>query len=180
MEYKCLYHASNNKDIEILEPRANSVRDLEEGPVVFASHDMSYATCFIVPVDDSWCQILCYSSSEHPTIHVICISDEQRFKELDQGGAIYHLPLDKFTLDRGKGIREWTSNESVKPFKKKIFDSGLDAMICNGVVVYFCETEVLIKLREDLADVNRAMSILKELLSENEKRGLENPIHKYY
>lgn len=180
MEIKKLYHASNDKNIDILEPRADSVRDPNEGPVVFASHDKTFVACFLVPTDNSWAKISQYRSSDHPTLYVMCISDEKRFKELDKGGAIYYLSPEGFYLDESKGDTEWTSKESVKPFKKHLYESGLDAMIENGVVVYFCDEPTLLDLKKEPWNVSRAMGILKGLVSENERRGLENIIHKYY
>lgn len=180
MDYKYLYHASHNKDIEILEPRAESVRDPNEGPVVFASHDKALVTCFLVPTDDSWSKISQYRNNNHPTLYVMCISDEKRFRELDKGGAIYYLSPEGFFLDESKSNTEWTSKVSVKPLRKEVYDSGLDAMINNGILVYFCDKATLLDLKKEPWDVARAMNILKSLVSENEKLGLENPIHKYY
>ena len=180
MEEKYLYHASNNKNIEILEPRVESVRDPKEGPVVFASQDKAYVTCFLVPTNDSWVKISRYSSDKHPIIYVVCISDKKRFKELDKGGAIYYLPSSSFYLDKSKNDLEWTSREKVRPVRKELYSSGLDAMIDNGVIVYFCDKPTLLNLKEDPSDVDKTMRILNSLVSENEKRGLENPIQKYY
>ena len=180
MDYKYLYHASQKKDIEILEPRAESVRDPNEGPVVFASHDKASVTCFLVPTDDSWSKISQYRSNNHPTIYVMCISNERKFRELDKGGAIYYLSPESFFLDEDKSKTEWTSKVSVKPIKKELYDSGLDAMIGSGIIVYFCNKKNLFELKKEPWDVERAMGILNRLVSENEKRGLENPIHKYY
>ncbi len=180
MKIKKLYHASSNKEIEILEPKAESIRDPNEGPVVFASDSKEYATCFLVSTTNEWSRISRYSSSKHPPIYVMCISDEKRFRKLDKGGAIYHLSPIGFYLDESKGSIEWTSKKSVKPIKKELYDSALDAMIENGVIVYFCDELTLSDLKKDPSDVERGMRILKSLVSENEKRGLENPIHKYY
>jgi len=180
MDYKYLYHASSNKNIKILEPRAESIRDPNEGPVVFASHDKASVTCFLVPTDDSWAKISQYRSSSHPTLYVMCISDEKRFRQLDKGGAIYYLSPDSFFLDKSKSNTEWTSKVSVKPYKKEVYDSGLDAMISSGIVVYFCDEQTLLKLKQEPWNVTRAMNILKSLVSENEERGLENPIQRYY
>lgn len=174
-----LYHASQNKNIKILEPRAESVRDVDEGPVVFASQDKKYVTCFIVPTDDSWAKISQYRIDQHPAIYVMCISDEERFKKLDTGGAIYHLSSKNFYLDRSKSNTEWTSKVSVKPLKKELFNSGLDAMIGHGVQVYFCEKQTLSELYKDPQNIGKAIKILKSMTSENEKRGLENPIRGY-
>lgn len=180
MKVKKLYHASQNKNIEILEPRAESIRDPREGPVIFASHDKVYVTCFLVPTSDSWSKKSQYSSSRHPSLYVMSISDEKRFRELDKGGAIYHLSSKNFYLDLSKGNLEWTSKVSVRPFKKELYNSGLEAMIENGVIVYFCDKSTFLKLREEPWNVKRAMRIYKSLVSENEKRGLGNIIHKYY
>jgi hypothetical protein len=180
MEIKKLYHASHNRNIEVLEPRAETIRDPSEGPVVFASHDKQSVTCFLVPTDDSWAKISQYRGDKHPTIYVMCISDEKRFRELDKGGAIYHLSPKSFYLDESKSRTEWTSKESVMPINKELYNSGLDAMIDNGVLVYFCDEPTLLELKKNPWDVERAMGILKSLVSENEKRGLENIIHKYY
>jgi hypothetical protein len=180
MENKYLYHASQNKNIETLEPRVEHVRDPKEGPVVFASHDKAYVSCFLVPTDDSWSKISKYGSDRHPTFHIMCISDEKKFKESDKGGAIYYLSPESFYLDESKGNTEWVCKEKVKPIKKDIYDNGLDAMIENGVYVYFCDEDTLQDLKKDPRNITRTMNILKGLVSENEKRGLENLIHKYY
>ena len=93
-----LYHASANRDVKEFEPRVESYRDVDEGPVVFASPDKAYASMFIVPeIDDSWCQI-----ATHEGVATIVISDEKRFKELDRGGVIYSLPPDEFENDLTK------------------------------------------------------------------------------
>lgn len=49
-----LYHASQNTNITTLEPRALTVRNVDEGPVVFATPDKKYVTTFLVPTDDNW------------------------------------------------------------------------------------------------------------------------------
>ncbi|MGI6423525.1 MAG: hypothetical protein ACOX0X_02845 [Candidatus Dojkabacteria bacterium] len=180
MKVKTLYHASSNKNIEILEPKADSIRDPNEGPVVFASHDKVFVTCFLVPTNDNWTKISRYRSHKHPTIHVMSISDEKRFKELDKGGAIYHMSSKGFYLDKSKSDIEWTSKVSVRPFKKELYNSGLNAMIENGVIVYFCDRNTLLKIKEEPWNIERVMRIYKGLVSENEKRGLENIIQKYY
>lgn len=179
-EHKYLYHASQNKNLETLEPRKVHARDPKEGPVVFASHDKAYVSCFLVRTDDSCSKISKYGSDRHPTFHIMCISDEKRFKELDKGGAIYSLSPESFYLDKSKGNTEWISRKKVKPIKKEIHDSGLDAMIENGVYVYFCDKDTLRDLKTDPRNITRTMNILKRLVSENEKRGRENLIRKYY
>lgn len=176
-----LYHASSNRNLEILEPRVEHFRDRNEGPVVFASPDKSFVSCFLVRTTDKWALISKYTHpGYHPPIHIDCISDEERFRKLDKGGAIYTLPSEGFYLDKSKGRTEWTNKSSVIPISKEIYESGLDAMIENGVLVYFCDEEKLEELKKNAENFKKAMKILKGMKSENEKRGLGNIIYKYY
>jgi hypothetical protein len=171
-----LYHSSSNRNIEVLEPRAESYRDKDEGEVVFATPDKKYASCFLVPTNDSWSCISVFRSPEHADTHVMIVSDEERFKKLDKGGAIYTLSPETFYLDRSKGNIEWTSRSFVRPIKKEIYDSGLDAMLDLGVLVYFCDKERLEeiqKIHEGNRKTSEVMEVLKKMKSENEKRNLE-------
>lgn len=178
MDNNELYHASPKGDLDVIEPMAKSYRDKNEGPVVFASDDKAFVSCFLTRTNDSWAQISTYKSSNHPPIYVHCIGDEQRFRELDKGGAIYTLPNGTFYLDESKGNTEWTSKVSVRPVKKEIYESGLDAMIDHGVLVYFCDMEKLKEYKEIASYSEKAFEFLKSMTSENEKRGLENPVRK--
>jgi hypothetical protein len=174
-----LYHSSSRRNLEIIEPRVNSYRDKDEGPVVFASDDKIFVSCFLTRTSDSWAQISKYRITNQPTIYVHCISDEKRFRELDKGGAIYTLPNETFYLDLSKGDTEWTSKVSVKPIKKEIYESGLNAMIEHGVLVYFCDEEKLKEYKEVASESSKAFEVLKSMESENERRGLKNSVHQY-
>lgn len=159
-----LYHASPNTKITTFEPRAQSVRDETEGPKVFATPDHAYATMHMVPVDDSWTQITTFDG-----VHYIVISDEQRFHDLDKGGAIYSLPSTAFENDPQKSEtgREWTSKTAVSPTNKDAYQSGLEAMIANGVRVYFVDRPMFEKIQ---TAQNCGYDILQTLESENQKR----------
>ena len=145
-----LYHASSSKDIEEFEPREESVRDPNEGPVVFATPDMAYASCFIVPSNDNWSQKSIFRTQSGETTHVVIISDKERFQELDKGGAIYSLPSDKFETDLEKNMkdREWVSKEPIKPSGKIEYKTGLQAMLENGVQVYFVDRDTFEKIQK--------------------------------
>lgn len=140
-----LYHASQNPGIEEFEPRAESIRDPKEGPVIFATPDKSYASCFLVPTDDSWVIISRFGDSL--PWHFI-VSDKARFMELDKGGAIYELSADVFTCDpdRNMGNNEWTSKVSVRPKNSVAFGSGLEAMIAMGVLVHFIDAKTFAEI----------------------------------
>lgn len=158
---KFLYHASSNKEIEIFEPRNESVRDKNEGPVVFATPDKAFASMFIVPVNDSWAKLSKFNGENY-----IIISDEKRFKNLDHGGAIYSLPCKTFKTDpqKSKNGREWTSKERVRADDKIIFNSGLEAMKENNVKVYFVDEPTFKKIKQA---EDHGLTILRTLKPEN-------------
>lgn len=135
-----LYHASDNRNIAIFEPRNEKVRDPKEGPVVFATPDISYASCFIVKTDSSWNQISRWGK-DRPWVF-IC-SDFERFKNNDHGGSIYVLPNNSFYTDpeKGTGNSEWVSKEPVTPESKEDYASGLDAMLNHSVQIFFVTKE---------------------------------------
>ncbi len=153
-----LYHASRSKNVTEFEPRAETVRIPEEGPLVFGTPDVAYASCFIVPTADSWTQVSVFDNS----LHVMIISDQKRFKKLDKGGSIYFLPSDSFETDPEKSpsAREWTSKNPVKPSDKKDYKSGLQAMLENGVEVYFVEKETFDRIQKS---DDHGLKILKTL-----------------
>jgi len=131
---KFLYHSSSNSEITEFEPRAESIRDPEEGPVVFATPDKTYASMFIVPSNDKWTSKGRWDSETWT--HVI--GDIERYKKLDKGGTIYKLDSETFESDENRNMHtiEWTSKDSVTPVGKETFPSGLKAMIELGVEVY--------------------------------------------
>jgi hypothetical protein len=164
-----LYHASENKNIQEIEPRAESVRDKNEGNVVFATPDIALASCFIVPSTDSWTQKSIFTLPTGEKIHVLIVSDKERFKEADKGGAIYSLPSDNFETDLEKGMKdkEWISRESVKPTDKVEYKTGMQAMIENGVKVFFVDEKIFQKIRES---EDHGAEILKTLKPEETKK----------
>lgn len=166
MKPKILYHASSNRHINIFEPRAESVRDENEGPVVFATSDKILASIFIVSTDDSWANSGLFSN-----VHYFVCGDKARFKKLDKGGAIYTLPPDTFENDptKGLGTREWTSKLPVKPIKKDIYKSGLDAMVEMGVQVYFVDMNTFGQI---LQSNDHGNAIIRSLVSENKVRNI--------
>ncbi len=168
MKPTVLYHASSNRNIEILEPRAETVRDENEGPVVFASSDKANVTKFLVPTDDSWTRKMRFGDT-----HVHVIRDRKRYEELDKGGAIYHLSPDGFSLDQTKvgGKNEWTSNTSVTPTEKEEYESGLEAQLDNGVQVYFVDEETFNRITQS---EDHGVAIIKGLVSENKLKNI-NP-----
>lgn len=161
-----LYHASQKRDIERFELRGERVRDPNEGARIFATPDKRLATIFLVPTDDSWANSGFFGDTPH-----LIVSDENKFRAMDMGGAIYSLPSDRFETDLTKGLREkeWTSTEEVRPIGKKEYASGLTAMLESGVQVYFVDQETYEKT-QDAPD--GGYSILKTWQSENQRVGV--------
>lgn len=135
-----LYHGSANKNLTIIEPRVITVRDSNEGPVVFAASTKARASLFIVPSDDSWT-----NKSYINGVFYHVIADKNKYLENDKGGAIYTLDPDNFVSDE-KG-KEWVSKVSVKPIDKEIFNSGVEAMEKHGVKIVFCNMDFFNKFR---------------------------------
>ena len=160
---KYLFHASQKSDIDLLEPRAGSVRDPNEGPVVFATPSLPYATMFLVNSDDSWTV-----KGRINKVFYTVISDKQRFLQADKGGTIYTLPSQTFYCDpeKGMGWNEWVSKEPVKPIKRQHYQSGLQAMIDSGVQVYFVDKQTFQEIKKSQ---DHGFSILQSIQSENQR-----------
>lgn len=157
------YHASENRNIIEFEPRNKKVRDPEEGPKVFATPSKSLATIFLVQTDSRW-----VASGLHNHVPYIVISDWKKYKAMDHGGTIYHLPPETFEVDLTKGLREyeWTSSVPVKPTKKEVYESGFDAMLDSGVQVYVVNTEIFNQIKQS---EDHGFTILQNIQSENQK-----------
>lgn len=160
---KYLYHASPKCNLKKVEPRnVTAPEGFEKGPVVFATDDFAFATHYLVPHDDSWA-----NGGAVGDVLFFLISNREKFFEKDKGGSIYLVSSKQFTKHNK---REWFSRNSVKTESEVCFSSGLDAMLINGVQVYFSDKD-LYKEIQDSSD--HGASILNSLVSENEKRGLK-------
>lgn len=148
-----LYHASDNKNIKVLQPQMKSVRNNNEGPVVFATPNLALASCFIVNVDDSWADMGRFND----VVYFIC-NDEIRFKQADKGGTIYVLDSDGFEADpnKGMGLNEWINKNSVVPKDKIEYKSGLQAMIENNVKIFFVDPkkfDIIMNSEDELSKI---------------------------
>lgn len=161
-----LYHASPTNNLKEIVPLARTIRDPEEGAVVFATPDLAYATMFLVPTDDGWisCGLL-------NNVHYMVISDKKKFRKLDKGGTIYALPSYSFYCDLGKGGREkeWVSRVPVKPQRADFYPRALEAMVNYGVQVYFVDKETFTKIK---GSGDHGLSILRDIESVNKKLGI--------
>jgi hypothetical protein len=161
---RILYHGSNSKNLTELEPRAQGVRDESEGNVIFAALDPALASIFITRTyQDGHSGKFCSACP-----YYFVYSDEEKFKKLDVGGAIYFLPIDSFYTmpNKGLGTNEWVSKSKVKPLFKIEFASSLQAMMHFGVQVFFVSSETFAQIKNSS---DHGKSILLKLRSENEK-----------
>lgn len=166
-----LFHGSPNTGIDVIKPAKFKVRSPEEGAVVFATPNKAAAMKNLFFSDDSWTQLGTMNKTEIALI----ASTKEDFIAKDTGGACYELPGEGFVCETkyGGGRDEWTSRAPVTPVNKEVYPSALDAMIEHGVQVYFVSPEVLKQF--DGADDDGKFTIVKNLLSENERRGLPKP-----
>lgn len=163
---KVLYVSAQTAEIKELIPMKGRSRDDKEGSVVFSTPDKALASVFLVEGhNDSWMQIGYYD--DIPCV-VICM-DREEFIKKDRGGIMYEVPSETFDYNPnlGMGEKEWTSSKPVKPTKETKCPSALDAMIENGVNVYFVDQDTFNKINN--ADDN-GFSLLLSLVSENRKR----------
>ena len=93
---------------------------------------------FLVPSDDSW--VMMGFLGDVPYFYC---NDKERFLKLDKGGAIYELECHGFICypDKGMGDKEWVSKKTLTPLRKTIYNSGLEAMLENGVTVRFMKKQ---------------------------------------
>lgn len=163
---KYLYHASSNKNIKVFEPKADSVRHPDEGPVVFATTSEKNASKFIVPCNDSWSNLGRFNG-----VNYALYCDKAKFIKEDKGGAIYTFSSDNFYHETkfGGTSDEWVSKSSVTPVSKRIYESGLEAMLSLGVQVYFVDKKVF----ENIKNSNdHGYSIVSNLQSENMRKNI--------
>ena len=162
-----VYHSSRKSNIEEFIPRKERVRDPDEGSVIFATPNKALASAFLIEDhNDDWTQIGFYNNI--PVV-VICL-DREEFIKRDKGGTLYILPSDTFDFDPNRGMREqeWTSRSNVRPIGKTEYASALDAMLENGVYVYFVDQKTFDEIGE--AD-DYGADILFNSVSENQLRG---------
>src|SRR3989344_850823 len=159
-----LYHGSAHGDISELEPRAEGVRDPNEGPVVFATQELALATIFMA---DGVVESGKFDSTPYAVIN----GSRENFIKNDKGGHVYIVPSDSFQNDPTKGLGEyeWTRREKVTADRVIQYASVLKAMLQNGIQVYFVDTQTHQKMK---ASDDHGLSILQKLESENQRTGI--------
>lgn len=161
-----LYIATQTAGLQELSPREGRNRGGDEGAVIFSTPNKELASVFLIEGhNDSWIQIGYFSDIPYVAI---CMSRED-FLNRDHGGTMYEVPSDTFNYDPnlGMGDKEWTSSEAVNPTNETDYPSALDAMIENGINVYFVDRQTFDAMN---AANDHGFSILLPLTSENKLR----------
>lgn len=161
-----LYHASPYKNLKLISPRNKTVRDPNEGPVIFATPDIAYASMFLGCHDDSWTRCGLFNNT-----HYFVTKDRKRFTNADNGGSIYDLPIDTFScnLTMGGREKEWTSKVNVKPIGQTKYRSWFNTMINFWVQVYLIDNKTFRKL---VNSKDHGLKLLRTIKSENQKLGV--------
>lgn len=156
---KFFYHGSLSADLEEISPKFRSV---------FATPDKAFASMFLGSrPDDSWS-----AKGKLGEVYYILIADEDKYRANDKGGVIYKVSSEKFIRPE-KGMRtEWIANDPIAPISKEECPSAFNAMIENGVQVYFVDQKTLNDFKKMIKDGPlKTFEFLKNLQSENQKLG---------
>lgn len=161
-----LYLGSSHGEVEEFEPKVSKGSGEKYGALVYASSDLATASIFMARVEGEW------SAGRFGDVpYVLIPMSRDEFIKNDRGGHIYVLLSGTFNTEAGRGLGEyeWASKEKVKPVQKLEYLSALDAMLENGIQVYFVDKEIYQKIKES---EDHGYSILKKLESENKRRNM--------
>lgn len=131
-----LYHASTNKNLELIKPKPTLSKDKFIGDFVFATKDKILATMYLAT--KGYATLL--GPRDTPPNIVIC-ADEKEYLKNDKGGAIYELPSDSFKDSPQKGLTDFelVSKSAVTPLSKVVYESSLEAMKKLGIEIRFVD-----------------------------------------
>ena len=160
-----LNHGSFDRSEE-LEPRTKPHREKEEGKLIFATPHLEDAVMFLQKAAMSGHLLI----KGERIAYALIVDSREDFEKRDKGGHVYVLPSDTFEPSPHKGMSdEWVSKEAVQPLNVLEYPSALEAMIENGVQVYFVDLDTYRRIR---AAEDHGYSIYQSLQSENQRRGV--------
>lgn len=163
---KFLYHSSPNRSIQTFEPMVSTGSGEKYGAKVYATPNKALSSIFLCNIRKPWSAGV---YGNNVMVAKIPYTREE-FMTRDTGGTMYILPSDTFELNEDElDGAEWASSEPVTPTEKEEYDSALEAMIENGVQVYFVDDETMQRIYET---ENGGIEILQTLQSENQRRGV--------
>lgn len=141
-----LYHATQNKNLTIIEPQPTLSLDKYIGDFVFATKIKNMALMYLVP---HGFPTLMNPNDKEPNI--VISANPVHFKSKDKGGAIYELPSESFIDTPQKGLSEFemVSTKAVEPISKQVITSTLHALTNAGISIHFVNEKTFNKLIED-------------------------------
>jgi len=162
MNLTILYHGSAHEIKGELKPvlKHSTLEHIHNKPAVFATERIDIASLFMFPLDT-----LASVGFEQDIAYICIWGKPEEFTLSDKGGCIYVFSSDIFELI-GKDY-EWQSFLPALPKEVKRFNSVISGMIYCGAQVYFIDDEST--MDRIVADKDNRASILKDLISENQK-----------
>lgn len=151
---KMLYHGSPRQEIEELKPRIISDH-------VFAASDRRLATVFMNDI-----HLNGFIDGEP---YAVIKGTKDEFVKKDKGGSVYSFGSDDFEADQhNPGLGIYVSSRSVRPTEKIDYPSGLQAMLENGIKLYFVDENTYQQLEEANQDgrEDEYSAMLKKLTPE--------------
>jgi len=138
-----VYHASQNKNLVIIEPKKTLSNNVYIGDYVFATKNKLLAYMYLTT---NGYPTLMNPGTNHPNI-VICAKIDEYIKN-DTGGAIYGLPSNNFMSSPQLELNEYevVSKIAVVPLSKTEYSKTLDAMSAVGITIRFTDEKTFNKL----------------------------------
>jgi len=160
-----LYHGSPFKIEGSLQPilEHSTLEHVHTKPAVFATERLDIAALFMFPLE-----VLASIGFEQDIGYICVWGTLEEFLPHDKGGFVYVLPPETFEKI-GKEY-EWQSFAPVLPVEVRQFNSVIEGMMECGAQVYFINDNAIFD--RIVAEKNNRAPILKDLISENQKRGV--------
>lgn len=135
---KYLFHGTPVAGIKNFHPRVSLGSGEVDGPQVFATDDLAWASIMMSSVGKRWS-----SGKYEGGWYAVIPLTRAEFIAQDKGGYLYALPSISFIKNGRSGVseHEWKSPVSVEPVATKHITSVLDEMKRLGVKVYFVTDE---------------------------------------
>jgi len=134
-----LYHSSQKKNLKLLIPQKTLSHDKYIGDFVFATYNKYLAIMYLATKG-----VGILMNPKKPDMTIVICANEKEYLITDKGGAVYEMTDDGFfdSPQSGLGEYEKVTKKPVKPLKKVIFESSIDALVNNGVKVYFVNAKM--------------------------------------
>lgn len=160
-----LYHGSPRRNLNALEPRVSLGSGEKLGRLIYASPNKAIASIFLADVTGRWS-----AGTIGDVPYALITVPREEFVANDKGGVMYILPSESFVNDERNslGEMEWVSSKAVTPIEQIHYTSALQAMLDNGVQVYFVSPATL----EEINNTSEKKKLLRAIQSENQRTSL--------